>query len=492
MPIHHSEPLGKVRTKIVATVGPASRTPALLREMIEAGVDVFRLNFSHGTQDEHSVTLAMIREVAEQSGRMIAVLQDLGGPKIRLGPIPGDVVECGSGEEFLLVQDRSSDDPRQLTCTYRELPHDLKAGDAVLFADGAVAMIVIRSDAAGARMKVTLPGRLKSQQGINLPGAALSVKALTDKDLRDLDWTARHPVEYVGLSFVRHAYDIIRLREELSRRGSRARIVAKIEKPQAVENLDAIVAQADAVMVARGDLGVEMDVARVPAIQKQVIAACHRARIPVITATQMLNSMETSSRPTRAEATDVFNAVLDGTDAVMLSGETAVGQYPIEAVATMSRIVIEAESLMFAHPREAAPILGGAVVGQEPGRAGWVQPITACVIEAASQVCRRLNAALLVVVTHSGRTVLALSKLRHATPSLALTDDAEIARAMALYWGVSPVHCPAISESDQGFAMALDWARSRELIARGDRVVLVQGTMPNNPSHNAMFVQEVE
>jgi pyruvate kinase len=206
----------------------------------------------------------------------------------------------------------------------------------------------------------------------------------------------------------------------------------------------------------------------------------------------MLNSMETSSRPTRAEATDVFNAVLDGTDAVMLSGETAIGQYPVEAVATMSRIVTEAETLMFAHPREVAPILGNTVVGQEPGRAGWVQPITACVIEAASQVSRRLKAALLVVVTHSGRTALAISKLRHATPNLALTDDAETARAMALYWGVSPVHCPAVAAGEPGLTTALEWARSRELISRGDRVVLVQGTMPNNPSHNAMFVEEVE
>jgi pyruvate kinase len=492
MPIHHSEPLGKVRTKIVATVGPASREPALLREMIEAGVDVFRLNFSHGKQDEHSATLAAIREVAEASGRMIAVLQDLGGPKIRLGPIPGGLVECRKDEEFVLVQDRTLDDPHQLTSTYRELPRDLRGGDAVLYADGAVAMVVTKCEAAGARMRVTLPGRLKSQQGINLPGAALSVKALTDKDLSDLDWTARHPVEYVGLSFVRHAYDILRLREELARRGSRARIVAKIEKPQAVENLDAIVAQADAVMVARGDLGVEMDVARVPAIQKQVIAACHRARIPVITATQMLNSMETSNRPTRAEATDVFNAVLDGTDAVMLSGETAVGQYPVEAVATMSRIVTEAETLMFAHPREVAPTLSSTVVGQEPGRAGWVQPVTACVVEAASQVSRRLKAALVVVATHSGRSALAISKLRNATPNLALTDDAEIARAMALYWGVSPMHYPALREGEQGLATALEWARARELIARGDRVVLVQGTMPHNPGHNSMFVHEVE
>jgi pyruvate kinase len=235
-----------------------------------------------------------------------------------------------------------------------------------------------------------------------------------------------------------------------------------------------------------------MDVARVPAIQKQVIAACHRARIPVITATQMLNSMETSSRPTRAEATDVFNAVLDGTDAVMLSGETAVGQYPVVAVATMSRIVTEAEALMFAHPRAVAPTLEGLVVGQEPGRTGWVQPVTACVIEAAGQVSRRLKAALVVVVTHSGRTALALSKLRHATPSLALTDDAETARAMALYWGVSPVHCPSLIAGEQALTTALEWARSRELIAHGDRVVLVHGTMPHNPSHNAMFVEEVE
>jgi pyruvate kinase len=394
------------------------------------------------------------------------------------------------------VTDQASADPRVLTCTYRALANDLKAGDVVLFADGAVAMVVIRSDAAGARLKVTLPGRLRSQQGINLPGAALSVKALTDKDLLDLDWTARNPVEYVGLSFVRQASDVLWLREELARRGSPARIVAKIEKPQAVANLGPIVASTDAVMVARGDLGVEMDVARVPAIQKQVIAACHKARIPVITATQMLNSMETSSRPTRAEASDVFNAVLDGSDAVMLSGETAVGQYPVEAVATMSRIVIEAEALLFgdALSRPAWPILGGGVgvIGQEPGRMGWVQPVTACVVEAASQVSRHLGAALLVVATHSGRTALALSKLRHATPTLALTDDVEAARAMALYWGVTPVHCPEITHGEEVLRLALDWARSGSLIQRSDRVVLVQGTMPNNPSHNAIFVQEVE
>ena len=271
-----------------------------------------------------------------------------------------------------------------------------------------------------------MPGHIRSNQGINVPGAGLSVAALTEKDLADLEWTATHEVDYVGLSFVRKAEDIALLRTELERRGSHARIVAKIEKPQALDNLDAIVAETDAVMVARGDLGVELDVTRVPAIQKQIIDTCNRARIPVITATQMLNSMETSSRPTRAEASDVFNAVLDGTDAVMLSGETAIGQYPIESVAMMSKIVSEAETLMFAdfavetpwtwsesnRPGLAATDGSGGST-QPVARAGRVQPITESVVEAASHISRRLNAALLVVATHSGRTALALSKQRN-------------------------------------------------------------------------------
>ena len=501
MSLRQVEPLGKVRTKIVATVGPASRDPATLRAMVEAGVDVFRLNFSHGDHDEHAATLRAIREVAEASGRMLAVLQDLGGPKIRLGPIPGDSVDCQPGDEFVLMADRTSDDPHQLTCTDRSVPGELRPGNVVYFADGTVAMTVAEVAVAGARLTVTLGGRLRSSQGINLPDAPLSVKALTPKDLLDLDWTAGHPVEYIGLSFVRRAADVTALREELDRRGIVARIVAKIEKPQAVENLDAIIAVSDAVMVARGDLGVEMDVARVPAIQKQVIAACHRARIPVITATQMLNSMESSNRPTRAEASDVFNAVLDGTDAVMLSGETAIGAYPVEAVSTMSRIATEAETLLFARQGDAwcefdaAPspaVPGVPAPGQAWRHAGWVQPITEGVVEAASLVSRRLGAALLVVATHSGRTALALSKQRHAAPTLALADTAETARAMALYWGVTPLHSREITDIDRDLAFALDWARARDLVAPGDRVVLVRGTTPGHPTHNAMLIQEVE
>ena len=491
----HREPLGKVRTKIVATVGPASRSPEMLRALIEAGVDVFRLNFSHGDHSEHGESLRRIREAASACGQVVAVLQDLGGPKIRLCDLPGDSVDCKPSEVFTLVKDRdrtAPENPNQFTCTYRELADDLKPEDIVYFADGVVAMVVTEVDKGTATLRVTLPGRVRSHQGINLPGAALNVKALTDKDLRDLEWTAANPVEYVGLSFVRRASDVTTLRDELDRRGCNAvKIVAKIEKPQAVADLDAIIAETDVVMVARGDLGVEVDIARVPAIQKQIIAACHQARVPVITATQMLNSMESSSRPTRAEATDVFNAVLDGTDAVMLSGETAVGLFPIDAVAMMSRIAVEAESLMLENPVPSQPASRMRPLGPGRGRAGWVQPITESLVEAVRLVTRRLGASLVVVSTNSGRTALALSKQRYGTPTLALAGDRFVARAMALYWGVTPVLVPEVSHSEKAHDFAMDWARTRGLVATGDYVVVVEGTMPNNPSHNTMTVEVV-
>ncbi|WP_435020629.1 pyruvate kinase [Tundrisphaera sp. TA3] len=484
----HVEAPGQVRTKIVATVGPASRDPETLRALVMAGADVFRLNFSHGTHDEHSAVLRSIRALGEEIGRPLAVLQDLGGPKIRLGTIPGDGIDCELGDRFTLAPERTGDDPRELTSTHRELPGDLRAGDPVLFADGAVAMEVVEGGSASkpARMVVTLAGRIKTRQGINLPGATTSVKALTDKDLADLDWSAKNGVEYIGLSFVRRADDVAILRRELAARGMTARIVSKIEKPEAVADLDAIVAASDAVMVARGDLGVEMDVARVPAIQKRIIAACHRARVPVITATQMLNSMEASNRPTRAEASDVFNAVLDGTDAVMLSGETAAGQYPVEAVSTMSRIVAEAEAFLAGR---VAPSPPDAEAGWS--NRGWITPITEAIVDAASLAARRLDAPLMIVATHSGRTALAASKHRQRTRILALADDAECARAMALYWGVTPLFAPEIADAAQALETAVAWAREHKIAASGDPVVLVQGAFPGNDTHNALLVSEV-
>ena len=388
-----------VRTKIVATIGPASRSPEGLRGLIEAGVNVFRLNFSHGTHEEHAALLADIRRLSRESDRHVAVLQDLCGPKMRLGPIPGDSVDCLPGDEFSLASDRSTDDPHELTCSYRELPNDLRPGETVLFADGTVGMAVTEIGPGRARLKVVLPGRLRSRQGLNLPGSDLNVQSLTDKDLHDLDWTALHAddVQFVGLSFVRTADDVARLRHELAVRNCPAKVVVKIEKPQAVANLEAIVAATDAVMVARGDLGVEMDVERVPAIQKRVIGLCNYLHRPVITATQMLNSMEDSSRPTRAEASDVFNAVLDGTDAVMLSGETAVGKYPHEAVRTMRRICAEAEAYLKADGPGPVPSLPCSLTG-------LVNPITEAAVDAACLAARRLDTRLIVVATTSGRT----------------------------------------------------------------------------------------
>ncbi|WZO98345.1 pyruvate kinase [Isosphaeraceae bacterium EP7] len=508
MTIRLAEPFARVRTKIVATVGPASRSPETLGELINVGVDVFRLNFSHGTHDDHTETLARIRDASAAADRLIPVLQDLGGPKIRLGVIPGDSVVCALNDVFTLVRDRTEDDPRQLTCTYRELPDDLKVGDPLLFADGAVAMIVTAAEPGRVKLSVTLAGIIKTKQGINLPGAALKVEALTPKDLLDLDWTAAHQVEYVGLSFVRRAEDVTRLRAELAARGCHARIIAKIEKPEAVDNLASIIAVSDAVMVARGDLGVEMDVARVPAIQKQIISACHRARVPVITATQMLNSMEQSSRPTRAEATDVFNAVLDGTDAVMLSGETAAGLYPVEAASTMSRIVTEAERHLFsgeygardhtpayASPANAIPSNANLVLADAiedgPSASSKITPITEALAEAASLVSRRLDAALLVVATRSGRTALTLSKLRHATPTIALADTLENARAMGLFWGVTALHVPGIVDGQHAMKVAIDWAKARNLVEKGDCVVLVRGWLPSTTVHNALLVDVI-
>jgi pyruvate kinase len=481
-----SNDLPPVRTKIVATIGPASRTPPVLRALIGAGVSVFRLNFSHGTHEEHSAALADIRAISRELGRHVGVLQDLCGPKMRLGPIPGDLVECPLGEEFTLVTDRTSDDPRELTCTYRELPNDLKPGETVLFADGTVGMAVTDTAPGRARLKVTLPGRLRSRQGVNLPGSDLGVKSLTEKDLHDLDWTARHAgdVQFVGFSFVRTPEDVAWLRRELEARKSPARIVVKVEKPQAVRHLEAIVAATDGVMVARGDLGVEMDVQRVPAIQKRTIGLCNQTHRPVITATQMLNSMEHSSRPTRAEASDVFNAVLDGTDAVMLSGETAVGEYPVETVATMRLICAEAEAYLKAGAR---PALAPAA-----SLAGFVEPITEATVDAACLVARRLDAPLIVVATDSGRTALALSNRRPPATILAVTRTEAVARTLAVCWGVTPVVQPDAGSAERDLAFAIDWAKARRMVRSGEHAVLVRGQVPGQDRSRAVLAREVK
>jgi pyruvate kinase len=404
----------------------------MLRQLITAGVNVFRLNFSHGTHEEHSATLADIRAIGREMDRHVAVLQDLCGPKMRLEPLQGDLVDCRLHDEFTLVTAATGGD-RELMCSYRQLPNDLKPGETVLFADGTGAMTVAGVVPGGVRLKVTLPGRLRSRQGLNLPGSNLAVDALTDKDLLDLDWTARHAadIDFVALSFARAAEDVTRLRRELDARGCAPKIVVKVEKPQAVRNLDEIVAVTDAVMVARGDLGVEMDVHRVPAIQKQIIARCNAAYRPVITATQMLNSMEHSSRPTRAEASDVFNAVLDGTDAVMLSGESAIGKY------------------------------------------------------------QQLDASLIVVATETGRTALAASNRRPASAILALPRTERVARALSLAWGVTAVVLPEATWAERVLEYGVDWAKAHGLAAAGEHAVLLRGRVEDHPDIRAVLAGKV-
>lgn len=484
MRIDPDEPLAGVRTKIVATVGPASKDPEVLGKLLAAGVDVFRLNFSHGSQEDHSATLADIRRVAAERERAVGVLMDLGGPKIRLGELPGGLISCELDSEFTLVREPSANG-NELTCTYPELPEDLKVGDPVLFADGTVGMEVVDRSPGRAVLKVRLPGQIRSKQGINVPGAGLSLPSLTEKDLGDMDWAADHPVDYIALSFVRSRSDLARLRHELDARKIQAKVVAKIEKPQAVEDLASILALTDVVMVARGDLGVEVDVARVPAIQKRILVEAHKARVPVIIATQMLNSMEHSSRPTRAEASDVFNAAVDGTDAVMLSGETAIGEFPVEAVRTMSRILAEAE--------RASPAPPPTAPGSPVDRIGWISPITEAVVESASLACRRLDAALLVVATRSGRSALAVSMQRNRTPTIALAQSEEVARQLSLLWGVVPMILPGSGAGGDGAVdHALSWARSKGLVSHGDRVVVLRGFFPDHPTHNTMVVREIE
>jgi pyruvate kinase len=471
-------------TKIVATIGPASRTPQVLRQLIDAGVDVFRLNFSHGTHEEHSAVLADIRRISAEMDHQVAVLQDLCGPKIRLEPIPGDILECRLNDEFTLVAGVPAN-ARELACSYRELPDDLTAGETVLFADGTVGMTVVETAPGRARLRVTLPGRVRSRQGLNLPHTELAVSSLTEKDLRDLDWTAQHAgdVDFVALSFVRSADDVARLRVELEARACTADIVVKIEKPQAVQQLEAIVAAADAVMVARGDMGVEMDVQRVPEIQKRIIAACNRTHRPVITATQMLNSMEQSSRPTRAEASDVFNAVLDGTDAVMLSGESAIGQFPVEAVTMMREICTEAEAYL---KSEGRPSRGEAAALSE-----LVDAMTEAAVDAACLMARQLDAALIVVAAASGRAARALANRRPDATILALPATEQIARRLSLCHGVIPVVLAERTTAERTLLFGVGSAKSRGLVAPGQHAVLVADQVEDRPNLRAVLAGTV-
>lgn len=470
-------PLRHASTKIVATLGPASNTPEMLERLARAGVDVFRLNTAHGALEEHDRVFNLVRTTSERLRRHLAVLVDLSGPKIRLGKLAEDPLHCAPDARLDFVRGDVSASPTQLTSNYPQLVDELAVGDAVLLADGTVSLTVESKSATAATCRVVQPGMIRTRQGINLPGASLSLPAMTESDHRFAEWAAKRGADFISLSFVRKAEDVWLLRGVLKRAGATARLIAKIEKPEALAQLEEIVEAADGLMVARGDLGVETDVARVPIAQKEIIAACHRHQKPVITATQMLDSMQRSRYPTRAEASDVANAILDGTDACMLSGETAVGEYPIESVEMMNRIAMATEEL-----RQRPPMVG------EVHQVAGLQPVTQAVVVAACDMARSLDAKLMVVASRTGATATALSKQRTFVPALGVSESATTLRQMCLAWGVVPLWGTGPAGPEELLWRSIEWGSQEGILSSGDRVVLLTSNPLAPHGHNMVIV----
>ncbi|MGZ8458410.1 MAG: pyruvate kinase [Gemmatirosa sp.] len=466
------------RTKIVGTLGPSSTSREAIRGLIEAGLNVARINFSHGTHEQHLERITIVREVAAELGKHIAILGDLQGPRIRIGDLPAPV-ELAPGDDLWLVPEGEAHDvaARELPVTYESLGDDVHAGDRILINDGLIELVVL--DVIGRRVqaRVVHGGRLSSHKGMNLPGVQVSAPSITDKDRADVEFAIAHGLEYIALSFVRRAEDVHSLRAMIPKG---VLIVAKIEKDQALDAIEEIVQATDAVMVARGDLGVELPFERVPLAQKQIIQVSKRLGKPVITATQMLESMIEHPRPTRAEASDVANAILDGTDAVMLSAETAAGAYPRLAVGAMRRIIAEIE----AHP---SPIM---LRDERRARGVFVsteEAIAAATVAAAQQ----LGAPLVIVFTKSGFTGRIVSSHRPPVPVLALTDNAHVARQLALVWGVVPALVPHQENYNGMVKVALRAAVEFDLATPGDRVVVTAGHPFDTPGTTNLMKVEV-
>jgi pyruvate kinase len=456
--------------------------------LVAAGVDIFRLNMAHAEPDAQQVHVDTIRSLSEEFNEPIAILVDLSGPKIRLGKIAGDQIVCKLGQELVLIDGGESHAPNELTSTYPPLTGELQLGHRVMLADGTVCMEVVGKGVGRVQLRVIQQGVIRSHQGINLPGVKLSAPALSEQDRSHAIWAASAGVDFVGLSFVRSPDDVRELRDILKAHGSTASVVAKIEKREALDQLEAIVAVADAIMVARGDLGVEIDVAQMPVEQKRIITMCQRYQRPTIIATQMLESMLESPRPTRAEATDVANAILDGADACMLSGETAVGKFPIEAVQMMNRIALATESSFRQRPPRNL-VINSAVV----------HDVTRAVVRAAGRMGYDLGAKLVFVASHSGRTALALSQHRSYVPIVGISSRESTLRQMCLYWGVTPVRGFPALDMQQLIRHVDVWSCREGYAVKGDRIVIVGGSHltagPDREAsgvHDVVLVHEVE
>jgi pyruvate kinase len=463
------------RTKIVATIGPACSTPDQLDALVAAGMDAARLNLSHGTHDDHRARAALVREAQERAGRPIALIGDLQGPKIRVGDLSGPM-QLTPGERVTVVVG-SNGDEGELPIAPAAIGEVLRPGHEVLIDDGHVRLQVEEVGSGRALCGVVVGGPVSSHKGVNLPGVPIPIPSLTRKDLEDLEFALGLGCDFIALSFVRSAADVRDLKALLEQEGSTAHVIAKVEKAEAVDALDDVLAESDAVMVARGDLGVEIGPALVPLVQKRIISKALERGKPVITATQMLESMIHHPEPTRAEASDVANAILDGTSAVMLSGETAMGEYPVEAVQTMDRIARAVEpSLGYRHQIPEAtedPTIGNAMSN------------------AACDLAEALGAAALLVPTFTGRTASAVARLRPRRPIVGLTHKRWSVQQMAIEWGVTPIWIPETENVEELWSRSIDAAKSAGIVEDGDTVVITAGTAVNIPGSTNVIKVDV-
>ncbi len=474
------------RTKIVATIGPATSKPDVLRELILAGATTLRLNFSHGSHDDHQRSIRLIRQVSFELNQPVGILQDLQGPKIRLGKFEHGTITLKRGDRFTLTSEPVVCNQEMASVTYEPLADEVPENATILLDDGKVEMCVeaVDRDQRLLHCRVVVGGKLSNHKGVNFPGVYLSIKALTDKDRKDLMFGLDQGVDWVALSFVRNPQDVLEIKELISNANKSVPVIAKIEKHEAIEQMEAILSLCDGVMVARGDLGVELPAEDVPILQKRLIGIANRLGIPVITATQMLDSMVNNPRPTRAEISDVANAILDGTDAIMLSNETAVGQYPVEAVATMAKIAqrIEQERSIWALPQTWADVDAAGVRKRS---------IPNAISQAVGNIAEQLGAAAIMTLTKTGSTARNVSKFRPKTPILAVTPHVDVARRLQLVWGVKPLLVLDLASTDQTSQAALSIAQEQSLVAEGDLVVMTAGTLQGVPGSTDLIKVEL-
>ena len=451
------------RTKIVCTIGPSSNSAPIMAELLKAGLDVARINFSHGTYSEHTRYINTLHQVAEQLDLPVAIMQDLPGPKDRTGKVKKGEVVLKTGDDFILTTRQVLGDERQVSVDLPDLPKHVKLGDIVFLSDGAIKLEITAISTADIKCKVVTGGRLGDNQGVNVPGANFGITSITEDDWKHLAFGVKHKVDFVAVSFIKEAEDILKIRHFLREKGSTSMLIAKIERHEALSNLDGILEVADGVMVARGDLGIDIPIQKVPIAQKQIIQKCNRLGKPVIVATQMLESMVDAPRPTRAEVTDVANAIFDGADAVMLSEETAIGQYPVEAVSMMAQVALEAEAAL---PYD--EILGNK--GKD------LQPQTDDAISyAACHTAHQLGAAAIIAFTSSGSTARRVSKYRPEVPILAITTSQVTRRQLLLSWGVRSFRIVEASKIADLFAQGARVAKESGLAKSGDLVVITGG-----------------